>query len=102
MYHCSSSIPCWLRLQYQKSIKVGCLAPVRSQVLLDMAETGRVLQAATVLSQALAAASIPHAFHGSLLIAILSNAPECNVCNRQLHLSLVFIDSKTLGGVMHS
>ncbi|KAL5476897.1 hypothetical protein ACEPAI_3083 [Sanghuangporus weigelae] len=43
-----------------------------------MAETSRVLQAATVLSQALATASIPHAFHGSLLIALLSNSPQCN------------------------
>ncbi|OCB85028.1 hypothetical protein A7U60_g7985 [Sanghuangporus baumii] len=43
-----------------------------------MAETNRVLQAATVLSQALATASIPHAFHGSLLIALLSNSPQCN------------------------
>ncbi|EJD05507.1 uncharacterized protein FOMMEDRAFT_118610 [Fomitiporia mediterranea MF3/22] len=43
-----------------------------------MAETLRILQAATALSQALSAAGARHAFHGSLLIALLSNNPQCN------------------------
>ncbi|TDL22061.1 hypothetical protein BD410DRAFT_866125 [Rickenella mellea] len=43
-----------------------------------MSETRRLLEAATALSHTLTAASIPHAFHGSLLVAVLANLPTCN------------------------
>ncbi|KAH8116050.1 hypothetical protein DFH11DRAFT_1725584 [Phellopilus nigrolimitatus] len=43
-----------------------------------MADTARLLDAAMVLSQALSASNIPHAFHGTLLIALLSNSAHCN------------------------
>lgn len=44
-----------------------------------MAQTSRVLEASLALSQALTANSIPHAFHGSVLIAMVSNSAMCNV-----------------------
>lgn len=50
-----------------------------SRYRLLMAETSRLLEAATVLSRALGASNIPHCFHGSFLIAVLSNAQQCNV-----------------------
>ncbi|KJA26846.1 hypothetical protein HYPSUDRAFT_132377 [Hypholoma sublateritium FD-334 SS-4] len=40
-----------------------------------MQETRRLLQAAAALSAALAAQSIPHAFHGSVLTAALAGTP---------------------------
>ncbi|OBZ77608.1 hypothetical protein A0H81_02669 [Grifola frondosa] len=40
-----------------------------------MHETVRLLEAAAALSQLLRAAQIPHAFHGSVFTAVLSNAP---------------------------
>ncbi|KAI5121121.1 hypothetical protein M0805_002793 [Coniferiporia weirii] len=43
-----------------------------------MAETSRLLEAASVLSQALTASGIPHAFYGTLLIALLSSNAQCN------------------------
>ncbi|THH10629.1 hypothetical protein EW145_g1210 [Phellinidium pouzarii] len=43
-----------------------------------MAETSRLLEAASVLSLALTASGIPHAFHGTLLKALLSNVAQCN------------------------
>lgn len=50
-----------------------------------MHETRRLLEAATALSQQLRAAGVPHAFHGTVLNAVLSNAPLCDV--RSLFLS---------------
>lgn len=76
--HRSSSY--WLPFHPLRPIKLACIAPAWPNLLLDMTESARVLQAATVLSQALGGASVPHAFHGSLLIALLSNGPQCNVC----------------------
>ncbi|KAF5318533.1 hypothetical protein D9619_010887 [Psilocybe cf. subviscida] len=40
-----------------------------------MHETRRLLEAATALSLLLRAASIPHAFYGSVLTAVLANSP---------------------------
>ncbi|KAH8102226.1 hypothetical protein BXZ70DRAFT_61370 [Cristinia sonorae] len=40
-----------------------------------MHETSRLLEAATVLSQCLQSAGVPHAFYGSVLNAVLSSAP---------------------------
>ncbi len=44
-----------------------------------MTETSRLLEAAAALSQVLTANAIPHAFHGSLLVSMLSKNPQCNV-----------------------
>lgn len=44
-----------------------------------MHETLRLLEAAAALSQHLRAAGVPHAFHGTVLNAVLSNAPLCDV-----------------------
>ncbi|KAI0075959.1 hypothetical protein K474DRAFT_1317660 [Panus rudis PR-1116 ss-1] len=43
-----------------------------------MHETRRLLEAAAALSQILRSAGVPHAFHGSVLNAVLSNAPYCD------------------------
>lgn len=47
-------------------------------------ETRRLLEAATALHALLAAAGIPHAFHGDFVVAVLANAPHCNVSGRNL------------------
>lgn len=44
-----------------------------------MHETRRLLEAATALSRLLQASQIPHAFHGSILIAVLANVPQADV-----------------------
>ncbi|KAL4247238.1 hypothetical protein ABKN59_008732 [Abortiporus biennis] len=41
-----------------------------------MHETRRLLEAAAALSQLLRSAGVPHAFHGSVLNAVLSNSPH--------------------------
>ncbi|KAF9226246.1 hypothetical protein BS17DRAFT_794444 [Gyrodon lividus] len=41
-------------------------------------ETRRLLEAATALSQLLRMHSIPHAFHGNLLTAVMSDSPRCD------------------------
>jgi len=43
-----------------------------------MSETRRLLEAAAALSYLLHASDIPHAFYGSVLTAVLSNAPHAN------------------------
>ncbi|PPQ74277.1 hypothetical protein CVT26_003901 [Gymnopilus dilepis] len=43
-----------------------------------MHETRRLLEAAAALSTLLRNASIPHAFYGSILTAVLANAPLCD------------------------
>ncbi|PCH44788.1 hypothetical protein WOLCODRAFT_27048 [Wolfiporia cocos MD-104 SS10] len=43
-----------------------------------MHETNRLLEAAAALSRLLRADGIPHAFHGSFLTAVLSNAPHAD------------------------
>lgn len=44
-----------------------------------MHETTRLLEAAAALSQRLHSAGVPHAFYGSVLNAVLSNAPQADV-----------------------
>lgn len=44
-----------------------------------MAETARLLEAAAALSGVLTAAGIPHAFHGTILVALLAQTPQCTV-----------------------
>jgi hypothetical protein len=44
-----------------------------------MPETHRILEAATALSSALRANGVPHAFHGSLFVAVLTNSPQADV-----------------------
>lgn len=44
-----------------------------------MTETSRLLEAATVISRALAARNIPHAFHGTILVAIFARNAQCGV-----------------------
>lgn len=44
-----------------------------------MTETSRSLEAAAALSQVLTAHAIPHAFHGSILVSMLSKNPQCSV-----------------------
>lgn len=44
-----------------------------------MPETRRLLEAATALSHALRAYGVPHAFHGSLFVAVLANSPQADV-----------------------
>jgi hypothetical protein len=55
-----------------------------------MSETQRLLQAAGALSQALSSRSIPHAFHGNVLIAVLANVPRSDVRLITLGTVLVF------------
>ncbi|KIM69485.1 hypothetical protein SCLCIDRAFT_1207914 [Scleroderma citrinum Foug A] len=43
-----------------------------------MSETPRLLEAANALSQLLRSHSIPHAFHGSILTAVVSDSPRCD------------------------
>ena len=43
-------------------------------------DTRRLLEAAMALSQLLNMHAIPHAFHGSILTAIMSDSPRCDVC----------------------
>ncbi|KAG6334208.1 hypothetical protein ID866_4879 [Astraeus odoratus] len=43
-----------------------------------MSETHRLLEAAHALSQLLRSHSVPHAFHGSILTAIVSDSPRCD------------------------
>ncbi|THH30843.1 hypothetical protein EUX98_g3342 [Antrodiella citrinella] len=43
-----------------------------------MHETSRLLEAAAALSQRLHSAGVPHAFYGSVLNAVLSNAPQAD------------------------
>src|SRR5712671_5276562 len=44
-----------------------------------MPETRRLLEAASALSHALRAHGVPHAFHGSLFVAVLTNSPQADV-----------------------
>jgi hypothetical protein len=44
-----------------------------------MPETHRILEAATALSSALRANGVPHAFHGSIFVAVLTNSPTADV-----------------------
>jgi len=44
-----------------------------------MIETRRLLEAATALSNALRTSGVPHAFHGSIFIAVLTNNPQADV-----------------------
>ncbi|KAI0276715.1 hypothetical protein BGY98DRAFT_984501 [Russula aff. rugulosa BPL654] len=43
-----------------------------------MSETRRLLEAASALSLALRANGVPHAFHGSLFVAVLKNSPQAD------------------------
>ncbi|CAK5272144.1 unnamed protein product [Mycena citricolor] len=43
-----------------------------------MSDTRRLIEAAAALSQLLRAQDIPHAFHGTVLIAALTNSPVCD------------------------
>lgn len=91
--------PLWARIRLcPPAIQVSpcritnCIKPRWIEVHLDlslplMAETSRLLEAATVLSAALGASRIPHSFHGSFLISLLSNSQQCNV--RLMHLLFV-------------
>lgn len=45
-----------------------------------MSETRRLVEAAAALSQLLRNSGIPHAIHGSVLIAVLANSPHSDVC----------------------
>jgi hypothetical protein len=45
-----------------------------------MAETKRLLEAASALSELLRDRGIPHAFHGSMLTSLLANVPHTDVC----------------------
>lgn len=44
-----------------------------------MSNTRRLMEAAAALSNLLRSRKVGHAFHGGLLIAALSNYPECDV-----------------------
>ena len=52
-----------------------------------MAETKRLLEAASALSDLLRNHGVPHAFHGSVLTSLLANVPHTDVC---LHLYPLF------------
>ncbi|KAI0062702.1 hypothetical protein BV25DRAFT_1915841 [Artomyces pyxidatus] len=43
-----------------------------------MPETRRLLEAASALSQSLRASGVPHAFHGSMFVAVLANSPQAD------------------------
>lgn len=55
-----------------------------------MHETRRLLEAATALSLLLRTASIPHAFYGSVLTAVLANSPlsDASIYHYRLKLHL--------------
>ncbi|KAG8216374.1 hypothetical protein J3R82DRAFT_6456 [Butyriboletus roseoflavus] len=42
-------------------------------------DTRRLLEAAMALSQLLSMHTIPHAFHGTILTAVMSDSPRCDV-----------------------
>lgn len=44
-----------------------------------MPETRRLLEAASALSCALRAHGVPHAFYGSVFVAVLTNSPQADV-----------------------
>ena len=44
-----------------------------------MPETRRLLESASALSHALRAHGVPHAFHGSLFVAVLMNSSHADV-----------------------
>ena len=49
-----------------------------------MSETRRLLEAATALSKLLRDHGVAHAFHGSLLTAVLANSPQSDVSSRRM------------------
>ena len=49
-----------------------------------MPETHRLLEAATALSTALRANGVPHGFHGSIFVAVLTNSPQADVSAARL------------------
>jgi hypothetical protein len=61
-----------------------------------MSETRRLLEAATALSHLLGSNQVPHAFHGSILTAVLANSTHSDVsfclapCCRVSFSSLIF------------
>jgi hypothetical protein len=61
-------------------------------------ETRRLLEAAMALSQLLSMHAIPHAFHGSVLTAVMSDSPRCDVC---LSLSFAPSSSSSTGDLLH-
>ncbi|PAV20414.1 hypothetical protein PNOK_0304100 [Pyrrhoderma noxium] len=67
----------WLSFKIQRLSRPQCLVQLQSTLLFEMEETSRLLQAASVLSQVLTENTIPHAFHGTILIAILANSVQC-------------------------
>lgn len=71
----------WLSFKIQRLSRPQCLVQLQSTLLFEMEETSRLLQAASVLSQVLTENTIPHAFHGTILIAILANSVQCGVCS---------------------
>lgn len=61
-----------------------------------MSDSRRLLEAATALSQLLRQHSIAHAFYGSILTAVLSDSPRCDV--RRLCLCYTHPRTDTLPG----
>ena len=60
-------------------------------------ETRRLLEAAAALHSMLLSAGVPHAFHGSFVVALLANAPSSEVCSYRLshdHNSFSLFNSK--------
>ncbi|KAF8500431.1 hypothetical protein F5888DRAFT_1801952 [Russula emetica] len=62
-----------------------------------MPETRRLLEAATALSHTLRAQGVPHAFHGSLFVAVLTNSPASRR-KTDLHVEIFCIVE---GGTVH-
>lgn len=68
---------------------ISCLWPLALSLpmLFTMLDVRRVLDAAGVLSSALRANGVPHAFYGNVFTALLSNSPQAEVrltiCFRQ-------------------
>lgn len=61
-------------------------------------ETRRLLEAAMALSQLLSMHAIPHAFHGSVLTAVMSDSPRCDV---RPSLSFAPSPSSSAGDLLH-
>lgn len=68
-----------------------------------MPETHRLLEAATALSTVLRANGVPHGFHGSIFVAVLTNSPQADVsaAHHFLRTSSPYSASHIAGDFLH-
>jgi hypothetical protein len=67
-----------------------------------MPEVRRILEAAAALSEVLTNAGVSHAFHGSVITAVLSDGRQCDVCADEFHLSSLSLNATwAIGDFLH-